>query len=326
MPFRAILGQASAIETLCRALQSGKVHHAYRFEGPDGVGKEKAAFALAQCLQCPNPVGYLACGTCSACVRTVTLTEEPPCVPIHPDVVLLQRGLYSAASLGTDTPETNTINLAQVKKLVKSRLGFAPHEGHALVFIIRHADELNTHAANTLLKILEEPPDRTYFVLLTSRPHRLLDTIRSRTLGVRFAPLSDDVLGTILDQHGASREVIPAASGSASLALALADEQGLRSKQAFAQALTEAIGASDLSSALAHLEIKGSDRGELRDQLGWFALHLASQSRAKVANCAEGAERDAQRYRIVLDTVGELEHNANPTLALEAMVIRLRRA
>jgi DNA polymerase-3 subunit delta' len=325
MPFRDILGQASAVETLCRALEAGKVHHAYRFEGPDGVGKEKAAFALAQCLQCPSPVGYLSCRTCSACTRAVTLTEEPPCVPIHPDVVLLQRGLYSAASLGADTPETNTINLPQVRKLVKSRVGFAPHEGRALVFIIRQADELNTHAANALLKILEEPPERTYFLLLTSRPHRLLDTIRSRTLAVRFAPLSDDVLGAILDRHGVSREVIPAASGSASLALALADEQGLRAKQAFTQALDEAIDAGDLSSAIARLEVKGSDRGELRDHLGWFALHLASQSRGQLEDLHERAERHARMYRIVLGTMGELERNANPTLALEAMVTRLRR-
>jgi len=91
MPFSEILGQSTAIDTLKRALQLGKVHHAYRFEGPDGVGKEKAAFALAQCLVCTEPREKLACGNCSACRRVVTLSEQPPQVPKHPDVVLLER-------------------------------------------------------------------------------------------------------------------------------------------------------------------------------------------------------------------------------------------
>ena len=150
-------------------------------------------------------------------------SDEPPRVPKHPDVVLLERGLYPAASLGSDTAESSTINLPQIRRLVQSRVGFPPHEGQALVFIIRRADELNANAANALLKTLEEPPARTHFILLTSRPHRLLDTIRSRTLAVRFAPLPDDVLGTILDKHGVNRAVIPVSGGSASLALALAD-------------------------------------------------------------------------------------------------------
>ena len=209
MPFTDILGQVTAVDTLVRALTSGKVHHAYRFEGPDGVGKEKAAFALAQCLECTQPRETLACGACSACQRVATLSEQPPQVPKHPDVVVLERGLYPAAILGTDSVETNTINLPQVRKLVQSRVGYPPHEGRALVFIIRRADELNASAANALLKTLEEPPEKTHFILLTSRPHRLLDTIRSRTLAVRFGPLSDEVLGSILDRNGASRAVIP---------------------------------------------------------------------------------------------------------------------
>src|SRR5437868_14065518 len=103
MGFERILGQAAATETLERALRTGKVHHAYRFEGPSGVGKELTAFAFAQALVCTTPppsgVVYQACGTCSACTRAVTLSGEAPRVPLHPDVVVLERGLYSAESL-----------------------------------------------------------------------------------------------------------------------------------------------------------------------------------------------------------------------------------
>jgi DNA polymerase-3 subunit delta' len=325
MPFSDILGQSTAVDTLKRALELGKVHHAYRFEGPDGVGKEKAAFALAQCLVCTEPKGKLACGACSACRRVVTMSEGPPQVPKHPDVVLLERGLYPAAVLGTESAETNTINLPQVKKLVQSRVGYPPHEGQALVFIIRRADELNVNAANALLKTLEEPPEKTHFILLTHRPHRLLDTIRSRTLAVRFAPLSDENLGIILDRLGADRSVIPLAAGSAAQAMAMSDEQQLSAKQAFVSALSASIEAPDLATALSDIDVKGNDRLELRDQLGWFAQYLANTARDLVAEDPKLAERDARRYSIVLSTMAELERNANPALAMEALVTRLRR-
>ena len=325
MPFSQILGQSTAVETLVRALQSGKVHHAYRFEGPDGVGKEMAAFALAQSLECTEPRDHLACGACSACKRVVMLSEEPPRVPKHPDVVLLERGLYPAASLGSDTAESSTINLPQIRRLVQSRIGFPPHEGQALVFIIRRADELNANAANALLKTLEEPPERTHFILLTSRPHRLLDTIRSRTLAVRFAPLPDDVLGTILDKRGVSRAVIPVSGGSASLALALADTELLSTNDAFAESLSASLDAPDLASALGTFEIKGSDRLALKEQLGWFAQHLAIQAKQNLLEDPAAAERYARRYPLVLAAMTDLEHNANPALAVEALVTRLRR-
>ena len=325
MPFSRILGQSVAVQTLVRALQSNKVHHAYRFEGPEGVGKEMAAFALAQCLVCTAPKDSLACTACSACKRVLTLNEEEPRVPKHPDVVLLERGLYTASSLGTDGAETSTINLPQVRKLIQSRIGFPPHEGQALVFIIRRADELNANAANALLKTLEEPPARTHFILLTSRPHRLLDTIRSRTLAVRFAPLADDVLGTILDRVTASRAVIPLAGGSASVALALSDETSLTNHQAFADALTDSLQAADLATALTRFDLKGNDRTELRAQLAWFAQQLAGHAKQLLTEDVMSAERAARRYPLVLSAMSDLEHNANPALTIEALVTRLRR-
>ncbi len=326
MPFSQILGQVPAVETLTRALASGKVHHAYRFEGPDGVGKEMAAFALAQSLQCTEPkAGNLACGQCSACRRVVTLSEEVPKVPKHPDVLLVERGLYPPATLGADSAETSTINLPQIRKIVLHRVGFPPHEGRALVIIVRRADELNVNAANALLKTLEEPPAKTHFLLLTSRPNRLLDTIRSRTLAVRFAPLSDALLGAILDANGVSKTVIPLAAGSASLALSLADESGLADKQVFIDAMMRGLDAPDLAQALSKLDLKGSDRIELLDQLSFFAQHLATRARQLLADEPQQSDRHARQYPVVLETMSDLERNANPALAVEALVTRLRR-
>lgn len=325
MSFDDILAQAPAIETLTRALASGKVHHAYRFEGPRGVGKEMAALALAQSLVCEAPAP-LACGKCSACHRAVTLSEEEPCVPLHPDVVLVGRGVYPSSVLGSGVSEATGISVEQVRRVVLGRAGYPPHEGHALVFIVRDAEELTLQAANALLKTLEEPLPRTHFVLLTSRPNRLLDTIRSRTLPVRFGALPEEVVAKLLEQRGLPTRVAELAQGSAQLAFALADEEQMRERDGFVAAAREAMGAPEFATGLALAQSKADGRDALKDQLAYFAQALATESRSLLADRPEAAERAARRYGIVLGTLTEIERNVSPTLALEAMVARLRRA
>ncbi len=240
MGFERILGQTAATETLERALRTGKVHHAYRFEGPSGVGKEMAAFAFAQALVCatPPPDGYAhrACGKCSACTRAVTFSSEPPLVPLHPDVVLIERGIYSPEALHRSRPELQDISVDQIRRLVLERAGFPPHEGRARVYIVRRADELSLGAANALLKTLEEPGANTYFVLLTARGNELLPTILSRTLVVRFGPLAESVVRAIIESKGTASEAAKMAAelsgGSVEAALALADPEATGERRA----------------------------------------------------------------------------------------------
>jgi len=325
MPFRAILGQSTAVEILTRALGSGRLHHAYRFEGPDGVGKERVAFALARSLVCDSPQNGLACCKCNACHRAVTLATEPPNVPLHPDVVLIGKGLYSPAILGTSSPETTAIGIEQIRKMILGRVGYSSHEGKCLVFILRNAEELSQGAANALLKTLEEPPNRVHFVLLTSRPNRLLDTIRSRTMPVRFRALSDAILRQILEREGVSPSVIPLAQGSARLAIDLADSEKLEHRDKFVEAIRQAIEASDLGSALEFLGKKQEDRDELRVQLAWVQARFSTEARQLVDTNPAAAERLAQFHRIVLETSRDVDRNGQPALMLEAMVTKLRR-
>jgi len=325
MPFRELLGQATAVDTLVAALSRGRLHHAYRFEGPPGVGKEMAAFGLAQSLLCDQPIAGLACRKCAACHRTTTLTEDRPFVPIHPDLVLVERGLYPPSSLGTHTAETSFIGIEQIRRVVLTRIGFPPHEGKALVFIIRAADELSPSAANALLKTLEEPPERVHFVLITHRPNRLLQTIRSRTLAVRFNALSDQLVREILVRHGLSPDVAPLAQGSASLAIQLADEEASASRQTFIESVQRALVAPDLATAIGELDSRAANRETLREQLGWLAASIAQQAREQVAN-GPLCERLACQHAHVLAGLTELERNAQPALLLESLLGRLRRA
>jgi len=325
MPFREILGQPTAVEILTRALGSGKLHHAYRFEGPDGVGKELTAFALAQSLVCERPQSGLACRDCSACKRAIVLATEPPNVPLHPDVVLIGKGLYPPAVLGTSSPETSAIGIEQIRKMILGRVGYSSHEGQNLVFLIRAAEELSQGAANALLKTLEEPPQKVHFVLITSRPNRLLDTIRSRTLPVRFRGLSDEILGRILRTNGIDPSGIPLAQGSARLAMDLADSEKMENRDKFFELLQQAILAKDLGSALEVLGKKQDDREELKLQLAWVLARFSAHARSIVDGDESGAERMAQFHRIVMSTTRDLDRNGQPALMLESMVTQLRR-
>ncbi len=329
MPFDHIQGQDPAIGTLTRALRTGHVHHALRFEGPDGVGKELAAMALAQALLCTSgdPLG---CGQCSACKRVVTFAEGTPSVPVHPDVILIERGLYPPEILGRSRAEAQEVSVDQIRTVVLPRMSFPPHEGRARVFIVRRADELSTSAANALLKTLEEPGAGTHFVLLTTRPAKLISTVRSRSFRIRFAPLPDAVIRGILAQRGIEEPrastIVLQASGSASFALSLADSEASATRDAFVDAAMKAVEANDMEQALALAEARSRDKSHLRENLEALGARLALTAKSAIASDAERAKTYAVRYQVVLQAVRELDRNASPALLIESMMLRLRAA
>jgi DNA polymerase-3 subunit delta' len=332
MGFERIMGQDAAVQTLARALATGKVHHAYRFEGPSGVGKEMAAFAFAQALVCttPPPAGhaYHACGTCGACTRAVTFSSEPPLVPLHPDVVVIERGLYAPEALRRNRPELQEISVDQIRRLVLERASFPPHEGRARVFVMRRAHELSLAAANALLKTLEEPLGNTYFILLTDRGNELLTTILSRTQIVRFGALAESIVRSILDKQGTPAETAQTAAelsgGSAGAALLLADAEATKERRAFIESALGALRGSDLGAAVALSDARARDKETLRDRLSALAAHFARVGRSVVADDPARAVRAAHGHGVVAQAIDELERNGSPALVLEAMVARLR--
>lgn len=317
MSLSTLLGQPTALTTLRRALSTGRIHHAYRFVGPKGVGKETAAFLMAQALLCEQGAGADGgCGVCSACKRVMTFTREAPHVPTHPDVILVGRGLYPPQLVG-GASEATGISVEQVRRIVLSRLGFTPHEGRALVVIIRDADELTGSAANALLKTLEEPHPNTHFLLLTHREAKLLDTIVSRTLAVRFGPLPDAALRTLLEQEGLPEQVALYAQGSLEKARALADAEFLEARAEQVAMLDQALREATATAALKWAEHRPEGRHELLALLAHIATTYAARARD------EGAATWAARYAELIRASREIEHNGSPALVLEAMVLRL---
>jgi DNA polymerase-3 subunit delta' len=329
VPFSHVLGQETAVATLATALRRGRVHHAYRFEGPEGTGKELAAFALAQALLCTagDPLG---CGRCDACRRAVTVSSERPHTPIHPDVAIVEKAFYPPETIGRSRPELTDISVDQIRTIVLAHAAYPPHEGRARLFIVRRAEELSQSAANALLKTLEEPRQGTYFILLTARGDRLLNTIRSRTLPVRFGPLPDEVIRGILRARGVPDErhdlAVEIAAGSASAAIELCDDERTAGRDAFVASVLGAVEARDLGPAVSLSESKDRDKTELRDDLRALAAALARRARREVEAAPGAAAIAARRYAAVSRAVSSLERNASPGLTMIQLVQEMRAA
>lgn len=190
--------QDHAQRAILRALRSDRVHHAYLFHGPDGVGKERLALGVAELLLCaqtverelsdkqserigPGPV-QAACERCDDCRMVAAGT--------HPDLHLIYR------QLGRDHPDPEVrkrkaldIGVDVLRHFVIEKVGRTPARGRAKVFIVREADRITTQAQNALLKTLEEPPGNTVLMLLVASLDRLLPTTLSRCQSVRFDAL-----------------------------------------------------------------------------------------------------------------------------------------
>lgn len=340
-----VRAQETALKTIDWALESGRIHHAYLFVGPDGVGKELAAFGLAQALVCERredeaTTGSLfggsaatatkrtrACGECSSCLRATVRDDTRR--PVHPDVVVIERGLYAPQSLGRRTPETQDISIDQIRVLVLARAAFAPHEGRAKVFIIRRAEELSVSAANALLKTLEEPGQKTHFILLTAQPEALLPTILSRTQRVRFSPLPDDVVTDLLREagveHKRAAEVTRLAAGSVEAGILLADPDESEARDRFVdQAIAATQGSASIDSVLLLAESAKKDK----DRLAANIAALASAMATKAAEAARGGRPDAEalavRGRFALNALEHLAANGAAQLVVEAMLTRMR--
>ncbi len=223
MSFAQILGEERAVAIVRNALRQDRIPHAYLFVGPEGVGKRLCALTLAKALNCLSPPEPAeCCEQCSSCMKINSGN--------HADVVLLE-------------PEGELIKIDQVRELQK-RLRFRPLEGGRRIHILDQVHRLNEAASNALLKTLEEPPEETHWILITSRPHRLLPTILSRCQWVKFRSLANDQIEQILREKGGlppaeAHFCASLAGGSASQAEDLSHRVGLEKRLEWLRAFTQ---------------------------------------------------------------------------------------
>lgn len=179
MGFSAILGQPKAVRLVERALQGGRLAHAYLFSGPDGVGKTTMAHVFAGMLFCQADGVEKPCGSCHGCRQFDSGN--------HPDFVLIQ-------------PDGASIRIDQIRELKKT-LSFAPFEGGYRVVVLEEVHSLRREAGNSLLKILEEPPPGNLLILVGSSDQLLLSTIVSRCQVIPFNPLPLELTTQVIQSH-----------------------------------------------------------------------------------------------------------------------------
>jgi len=187
MGFETFLGNRKNIERLQEKLRQDRFPHGLLFSGPDGIGKRTCALMVAKALNCENSPDGEFCDACPQCHKIDAGT--------HPDLI----------RIGVEE-EASEIKIAQIRESIRM-LDFRPLEGKNKVFIIDPANLMNASSANALLKGLEEPPDNSYFILITNSPHSLLPTIRSRCQSYAFTPLAIEDLRQFGKSNGAFDEL-----------------------------------------------------------------------------------------------------------------------
>ncbi len=175
MAFKDVAGNEGVKKILRLALERGRVPNSLVFAGPEGVGKSALALSLAKALNCAGRASD-SCDDCPSC-RAIDAGN-------HPDVLTL-------------TVDVQKVKVEQTE-LVRQMAYLRPMIGRKRVFIIDDAKDMSAHAANSLLKVLEEPPSFTHVILITDSPHLLLPTILSRCRILSFSPIGREEIEKVL--------------------------------------------------------------------------------------------------------------------------------
>ncbi len=197
MPFRDVVNQHHAILLLRSAVRATRMAHAYLFVGPGGTGRRTLALAFAQFLNCERPAGEDACGTCRACRRVAEGN--------HPDVRVLDIAAQQYLVPVEKDYKGKEIPIDQIRAL-KQDAYYPPYEGKTKVYVIADAELLSPGAANSLLKILEEPPPHVVIILLAETTVPLPSTITSRCQFVRCALVPTPEIEKVLAARGVPPE------------------------------------------------------------------------------------------------------------------------
>jgi DNA polymerase-3 subunit delta' len=331
MAFRDISGHGHLLELIAAAATRGSLPPSLIFAGRDGVGKRMTAVALAQLVNCLQPLQADACGVCAACTRIAR--------GVHGDVLIIEPG------------ETGAIKVEQVREAIE-RSGYRPFEGRRRVVIIDDADAMLSEAQNALLKTLEEPPAASMFVLVTARPDMLLPTVRSRCQRLRFGRLASSEVAAVLmrahqydspDAYAAAA----AADGSVGAALEGGSEGFVLARDAAVQLLQTVSSSTDPrrrldgARALAAGGRAGADRDELARRLRALATMLRDLGLLKVtaddkrlANAdlepalrrlltAFDGERALRGFAAVDRALAALDRNASPKIVADWVAFQL---
>ena len=242
--FKEIIGQKEIKDKLLRLVRDDRTPHALMLFGPEGTGKLALALAMAQYVACTNRQQEDACGTCPSCIKFGKL--------VHPDlhfvIPVMKTGNMQSAPISDDYAETwraafladhyltegqwyealgaenkqGMINVRESETIMR-KLSFKPYESDYRMVVIWLPEKMNQPAANKLLKLIEEPPEKTLILMATEQTDRILPTILSRTQLIHVPPVSatdlrDGIMKLEVQDPQLVDDVVKRAHGNVSIA------------------------------------------------------------------------------------------------------------
>lgn len=308
-----VIGQDVAVSVLRASLESGRLAHAYLFCGPSGTGKVTTAKAFARHLLCGGVEVGKARKPCGSCFSCRSLDQGR-----HPDFFLI----------GEDR---KTIGIERSHQVIQDSMK-KPFLSKTKVFVLRDVENMTREAANALLKVLEEPPPSSCFILTTSNAAGVPDTVLSRCQAVPFRPLTtQDLVRVILQRRdvepGRALKAARLAAGSVDRALLLLD---LLNGQAEMSVKLEQI--RDRSPVTNAEECSRLDPDRQRQVLDGLAVQLESYLDVVLETEDAGGHGDCGgifRYHDCLAEVAgarkRIERNVSPFLTFAVLFLRLRK-
>ena len=210
--FNDFLQQGEEISAVHEQIREKRLVHALLIKGEPGTGKKTLAKLISSALMCKAD-SDIPCGSCSGC--RLALSRE------HPDIITIEKGKPLSAETAKGR---TTIPVNDIREMIRICSQY-PFEGGNRAVIISDAEDMTVQAQNCLLKILEEPPRDTYFILTSAHPDQLLTTVRSRCRPIKLIPWETSYIVRILTEYGAdpdkARKAASVSSGSIGNALRL---------------------------------------------------------------------------------------------------------
>ncbi len=346
--FEQVEFQRAAAKRLRAAYRSQRFAHAHIFWGPEGVGKLRTALGLAQMLVCQGDEPP--CGECEACRKVERMS--------HPDVRIvlaatpvedLRRYVQTPHDVIQELPGAS-IGIDRIRDL-RAEAAKASVERGRRVLVIREAERMTEEAAQAALKTIEEPSEETYIVLTTTDPSRILPTIRSRCQSLRFAPLPEAFIASVVSERlsvGPEEARLAAAlsGGSLSRAIGLAESGVLEVREEAISLFCEpADSAEELLGRTEDLAAAGKAVTERLLQLVGVALQwyrdvaavacglgqemIMNRDRMKDLGrmAASVSVQEVRRRLDLLESLGvALDANVNPALALRSTLMEIHLA
>jgi len=304
MQFKDVVGHSDLKKALIKEVKSNRVSHAQMLLGHEGAGKLMLAIAFAQYLFCDSPTANDSCDTCPNCLKMKTLAH-PDLHFVFPVVanktnkigssldrlvewkdLVLKQGYFNLNQwqMSLDEMGKNAAIAVEESRQILKRLTLKSYSGKYKVMIIWLPEKMNTQAANKLLKLLEEPPEKTIFMLVSNQSEAILPTILSRTQIIRVPSLSIDEVADYLTKRFSVDHAVALSAASLSqgnMAEAIELSRGAQSQQVFFNLFVKLMRAAYTANPLELMDVSDEAAGldkENQKNFIKYGLHIFRES------------------------------------------------